>query len=165
MGKQRFNSGLLKMAYNKFAKFASFAVLTARDAFTTRPLQRRYMRLFIFCFFVIVSIPSIAQTHADEVSRQIRKWNQIVREELPRNVYENELIEWGNEKGLSFKYVENSSLEIDKNEFEATIGTFESIDIDCDFYTIYASIQLNKFGQTTGGYSVGRKGIECAKGI
>jgi len=31
-----------KETYNKFAKFAAFAVLTARDAFTTRPLQRRY---------------------------------------------------------------------------------------------------------------------------
>jgi hypothetical protein len=31
------------MKYNKFAKFASFAVLTARDGDTTRrPLQRRY---------------------------------------------------------------------------------------------------------------------------
>ena len=30
-----------QIMHNKFSKFTSFAVLTARDAFSTRPLQRR----------------------------------------------------------------------------------------------------------------------------
>ena len=30
------------MKHNKFAKSAMFVSLTARDAFSTRPLQRRY---------------------------------------------------------------------------------------------------------------------------
>lgn len=130
-----------------------------------RPLARRYVRSIILFLLTLVPIPLVAQPHADEASRQIAKWNKIMRDEIPHHVYEGELIEWGNKKGLSFKYVENSSVDIDTNEYEATIGTFRSNGIDCDFYTIYAFIKLNKFGQTTGAYTVGRKGIECANGI
>ena len=36
---------LPKRPYNKFSKFATFVALTARDAFTTRSLQRRYLHM------------------------------------------------------------------------------------------------------------------------
>ncbi len=36
---------LEKVLHNKFAEFTSFVSLTARDAFSTRPLQRRYMSM------------------------------------------------------------------------------------------------------------------------
>ena len=37
----------MKKIPNKFAKFATFVSLTARDAFSTRPLQRRHEELVL----------------------------------------------------------------------------------------------------------------------
>ena len=70
------------MTHNKFAKFATFAVLTTRDAFSTRPLQRRYTQLsnFIFMIFsllilqMLTSNPSMAQAQQSSNLELNDKW-------------------------------------------------------------------------------------------
>jgi len=58
---------------NKFAKFTSFVKLTARDAFSTRPLQRRYSPENSDCFdaYLVLCLGEKGKKGSDDFSCRI----------------------------------------------------------------------------------------------
>ena len=75
--------------HNKFAKFATFVSLTARDAFSTRPLQRRYgstMKIVYFLIAILIVGCSSTESYFASVDREClfsksqkeAAWNNVV---------------------------------------------------------------------------------------
>ena len=92
----------MNRTHNKFTKLASLPSVTARDAASLRPLQRRYMRKFLISFFCI-GVPNHAASGDEygycgipneKFEGVALAWYGFAELESNSQIFENESFTW-----------------------------------------------------------------------